>query len=664
MNYSINYVFGSELDTIIKKIKDKVNKVYTDMAQIIQAENKRQVFSMYFLYPYLFKDSFDIFDEGTLIDLSVLSVLCLDSCLYDDKILDEQEQVTPLDHHLHNLRNIEIGRLLQKYSYDSECFWKYYYKYYEEYVKATTLERNFYFGKINDYDWDNFFLIAKGKQAMCKIVPAMLCVLVNDFTMLKDYESAIDRCSVAMQLYDDLRDWKDDFKSKHISYLLNKIIIGGNFSLNTDLSEISGYLFDKKIDTEVLYTSNRLLDEALVFSRYPLSPVFIRYIRFTQNFVNKLMMDMMKIRGQHFISYEYLYQNPNGAKVTLEKKILNETFRFIQKQYEKGLLELKEWMICQNPDQQKKDEILSGDIFMRAQILNLLLDVSEIDEDAIKCILEMETKSFMEQQSKIYKYGWVYVDGLYGNCPDLDTFSEILRISLNSRNTNTILKEKVLQILSVIMNLNSEQKHFSTWIIDEDEPNYEFIEQNLTMMGDLEVTANFIKALISVNQEEYKEVINDCLMWIIDKQNNEGYWLSTWYIGNYYCGYVLSSLAKEGVFSIAFERYLNYVYKTQNPNGSWGDGSGNPLETSYVLMSILAYEDLTLGNIKEVINRGAKYLLLTRMDEGYWLACEFIKMGEGKTDISKQHLRYKSVTLTTVYCFTALSKVIRSLERE
>lgn len=232
MSYGINYVFGADIDA--EKIKDRVITLYSDMTQTIQTENKRPVFSMYFLYPYLFKDSFAAIDEEILIDLSVLSVLCLDSCLYDDKLLDEQEKMTPLNHHLHNLRNIEIGRLVQRNIDDSDCFWKYYYKYYREYVNATNLERNLHFGKISDYDWNDFFLIAKGKQAMCKIIPAMLCTLVNDFTMLEDYERVIDKCSVAMQLYDDLRDWKEDFKNGHISYLLNKIIVDGNFSLNAE----------------------------------------------------------------------------------------------------------------------------------------------------------------------------------------------------------------------------------------------------------------------------------------------------------------------------------------------------------------------------------------------------------------------------------------------
>lgn len=653
------YIFGQNGEKFSDEVKKRVETIYQNITTRTKRTYSKQIFSLYYLYPLLFSESFQI-ENDKLIDMCVLSVLCLNSCLYDDKILDSQEEITESGFYSHNLLNIEIGKLVQQLVGDCSIFWDYYDKYYEEYVGATMLERKKHFGKLENYSREEFLDIAKGKQAMCKIIPAMFCCLQNDFRLLNDYEKAMDISAAGMQIYDDLRDWKSDFSSQRVSWLLNVILheSGLNFQSNPEL--ISNYLFDNNLDSYYLDMAKQLLDMSMVNSKRQLSPTWYRYIRFSQAYINKLRADLLKIRGLSINALDYLYVNKNTQNLKIEEDILRPSLEFINNQYKKGFADVKEWMLSAEKDKEHRVAILGGDIFMRSQIFNLLSETISINRTVIETILSKEKEYFLSSQSPIYKYGWVYVEGLYGNCPDLDTFSEILRAGYCKDVENIELKIVVEKILNKVLTEHTKP-YFSTWIIDKGEPAYDFVMDNFTMMGDLEVTSNFIKSLYKIDFHKYSNRIVESLAWIEGKQNEQGFWDSTWYVGNYYCGYVLAPLGEVDSFSNCYQRFLDYLYCSQNENGSWGDGEGNPLDTAYAVYAIAEATDMTKDREKKAVERGVLYLLSTRNSEGYWFSCEFIKMGQGKKDISCQNLRYKSVTLTTTYCFAALAKVYKKI---
>lgn len=649
------YIFGKNKVEMLNEIREHVENIYQNIAERTKSTPDNGRISVYYLYPFLFSESFQI-EDNKQIDMCVLSVLCLDSCLYDDKILDGQQQITASGFHFHNLLNLEIGKLAYQLVGNAGNFWNYYYKYYKEYVEATTLEREKHFGKLEEYSKEEFLIISKGKQAMCKIIPAMCCCLQNNFTLLEDYEKAIDLCSSGMQIYDDLRDWKDDLKNQRISWMLNDILHKSGLGLDTESGSVSDYLFENNLDSYYLEMAKGLLDAAMVSTEKQLSSTWYRYIRFSQGYINKLRADLLKIRGLPMLELDYLYKNSCSSEIHLERATLDTTLEFIAKQYQKNVMDVKEWMISAKPDRTDEVEILGGDIFMRAQMFNLLSESIGINKEKIEPILDKEKDYFLSAKSKIYKYGWVYVEGLYGNCPDLDTFAEMLRAVSCSSIKSEELSSVVEGILNKVLRENTKP-YFSTWIIDKCEPAYDFLMDNFTMMGDLEVTSNLIKSLYRMDFPKYGKRIRESLAWIEANQSQEGFWSSTWYVGNYYCGYVLSQLSKVISFSECYQRFLDYLYQSQNDNGSWGDGQGNPLDTAYAVYSIAEVVDSGKEIAEKAVKRGVKYLLSTRNEEGYWFSCEFIKMGKGKEDISYQNLRYRSVTLTTVYCFAALAKV-------
>jgi hypothetical protein len=85
------------------------------------------------------------------------------------------------------------------------------------------------------------------------------------------------------------------------------------------------------------------------------------------------------------------------------------------------------------------------------------------------------------------------------------------------------------------------------------------------------------------------------------------FWRDKWNISPYYC----TGLAIEAIGDLdrpLTEKALDWMIKTQNSNGSWGQKIGTLEETSYALSALINYHQ----NIEKIdistINNGLKYL--------------------------------------------------------
>ncbi|MBD7911395.1 hypothetical protein [Clostridium cibarium] len=657
MNKGINYIFGTKAETKIDEVYEKLESIRKSIQDITNEEVHFAGKSSYYLFPFIFNRSFDFYDEKKLSELCVCSVLCLDYCLYTDKVFDEQIELTEQLFHNKTLVNQIFTKKFSELCKGDNRIWDYYFKYYKEYVTAVKLEHENMFGKLENYSWEQFETISKGKQALAKIIPTVMGCLTENKEGIQDFEKALDSMSVALQLYDDLRDWKDDFKNGRYSWILNKVIRENNLQDIKDEKVILKAIVNKKYDTYVLDVANNYCENAILCIKT--NDVWVRYIRLLQVKINKLMIDLMQIKGEKVTEYNYFFRN----KLDIENRknlssIKKNTIDFIIGEYNNKLLELKHWMLNLNKNKDKESKILGADIFQRALLLNLLLDIKKNGLDYklkdLDKIIENEVKYIIKSKTSRYDCGWVYNEGLYGNCPDLDTFSEILRVNC-SVSHNSDLNCEVQKVLDKVFKINRGDDYFKTWIIYEDELDYKRIEHMLNMDNEIEVNANFAGALYNFDYVKYRIVIEKCLKKVYSKQLENGSWQSNWYVGNYYCGYVLSKTFKLVKDDEVINKYHNFLIESQNENGSWGDGVGNPLETSYSILSLLNIGYLN-ELVKSSLERATNYLIETVNENGYWYGCEFIKMGLGKNDSSEQLLRYRSSILTTIFCIDSLLK--------
>lgn len=116
-------------------------------------------------------------------------------------------------------------------------FWNYFHKYQVEYFNSLLLEDKKHFNNYSLYTKHEFEKIAAGKSAMAKIYPTALAILNKSENNIIALENSFDAFAVASQLYDYLRDWKTDFKSKKYSYLLSTLI--ERKGLQNKLEEVS-----------------------------------------------------------------------------------------------------------------------------------------------------------------------------------------------------------------------------------------------------------------------------------------------------------------------------------------------------------------------------------------------------------------------------------------
>lgn len=654
------YIFGTDVCKNMKIISGTLDDINTKVQDIcnpmIDTINMPGP-SIYYLFPYLFSPSFPV-EENLTLSLCPMSVMCLDFCLFTDKLFDKQLDLSQPIYYNKILIYQQFIIQLERLSDVPDDVWKYYNMYFKENIRSVGMEENNHFGTINDYSWKEFCEIAKGKQALAKIIPALMGLKTGLIDEIKVYEEALDMFAIASQLYDDLRDWKEDFINKRFSWMLNKLIKDNDLSIDCDEKEISNILYAKNYDTEILDKANYFCEKAILAVKG--NDVWVRFVRLLQIRINRLMLDLIKLKGHTIQSYSYGYRNDQNREM---EYIMFKARDFIIGQYANGLNELKQWMFDTKSDiNMQNAEVLPATIFQRSCMLNLLLEIKACKPDfiteRIHDIIDAEVQTIINMASKRYDCGWVYCDGLYANCPDLDTLSEIIRISQTVGNV-TLLKQ-VDDTLDKVIRINGDNVFFQSWIISENDFDYDIINKVFFRGGEVDVNANFIASLCERNPKFDKERIIKCLQWIYAKQNDKGTWDSIWYVGEYYCGYVLSKSFKVLNDEIVIERYLKFLYSTQNENGSWGDYQGNPLCTSYALLSIV-----NIGNKSEMtigaVHAGLEYLKITNNSQGYWYGCEFIKMGNGKTDVSEQALRYRSATLTTMFCINAMCKGMQYL---
>lgn len=383
MDVSLIYIFGQDLNEEFNSVSHNLSLLKEKVDYIVDKDINIVGKSIYYLFPYLFNTSFNFYEKEVLIHLCVSSVLCLDFCLYLDKLLDKQIEFSE---DLFYSKILVYQNFIMKISSinKSNNFWDFYFKYYKEYVTSVRMERNNHFGKVSDYNWDEFRLIARGKQALSKLIPALIGCSKNDLDTIIKFENAIDLLSEASQLFDDLRDWKDDLKNKRFSWVLNKIIKENNLDIDCDESIVSEILFNKGYDTFILDKASNLCEEAILCAKT--NDVWVRYVRLLSMRINTLMIDLIKLKGKDITTYNYLFRNElDVQRENALKIVLTKSLNYILNEYINGLPELRHWMINTKESTANSIEVLGGDIFQRAVMLNLLLDIK--DDEYINCNL-------------------------------------------------------------------------------------------------------------------------------------------------------------------------------------------------------------------------------------------------------------------------------------
>jgi squalene-hopene/tetraprenyl-beta-curcumene cyclase len=606
-------------------------------------------------YPSLFSNAFSITKEHLdLLDIS--GYLYYQATIFTDSLIDKKDiSKFPL---ISICQEESIKILTSIYGLESD-FWELWNKRRNEYLDAIVFEKGL--SKKEVVTIEEYETLADAKSAFGKV--AIDCLYSLDNTNKAVYEKLLlsHKCfSVGFQLYDDVKDFKEDFIDNQFNwaiYELKKNIDFEDFPNNYET--LNKLLYIKGIGQNILSLS-------------------IKYFQKSIDLISSLKKDSewLKINTEMKETIEIYLEVTNGYIRTISKKIeigksknLNLKFfdfasidncnirlglEYIKEDFDKNYSELIHYMyFSKNRGFEKGDAIHYSDTFQRAMLNDCLLTVKEKYNINTFDFFDLECNYLIEKSNKDVIGAWSYFPTVQEIAADIDDLGQIMQLFINRNRFDLIEKHCLTAINVALTDRTCKNGGIETWIIPRENQNEIQTKQeyfNTTKWGcgpDLEVVANFVFALQKYNPITYKENITNVIPYIISCQSKEGFWESRWYYGSFYGTYVCLRLLKEfeNEYSTSINLALKYVLKSQNEDGGFGlmkFSKSDALSTSFALLVLKMYAK----NNREPIVKAEEYLIKTQDKLGYWNEIDFIK--------PRQQEPYKSKTLTTAFVLKAL----------
>jgi squalene-hopene cyclase-like protein len=160
-----------------------------------------------------------------------------------------------------------------------------------------------------------------------------------------------------------------------------------------------------------------------------------------------------------------------------------------------------------------------------------------------------------------------------------------------------------------------------------------------------EVNANVFLALVRTN---YCSWISRDI--VTRSQTSDGYWRSFFYPGRFYSTWMFMDLIGQlGGFDQEREKGIGFLTRSQNPDGSWGEGSG-PLETAYAIKGLRC-----VGAGGKTVTRGREFLVGNQREDGSWASDSIIwEFHESSNDVWQA--KDVNHVVTTALCVDALAR--------
>lgn len=563
-------------------------------------------------------------------------------------------------------------------------YWKFFNKYNHEYTISCRKEYINHYNKITEYSSDDMKSIMTGLPALIKALPTAMAFLTKKLQYISFIEESINYFHIAVNLKDDVDDWKNDFKNKEYSYLLTTVINKYNISDTIDsisVEDIGKRIFISGIVGEMFNLSLTYFDRSLNAIK-ELDCDRWRGIIIKHKEKTKSKKDEIEesIKAELFrigaIESCNLFHKPiYTTKKTLQKielprlkkdnpwlQLSIKALKYIFKKSENEFKEASHVMRFPHLDGfQSSHEFQLGNVFSRAIITEILLNANIILNGKLSPLIDREV-SFLINIRSPYTNGWCYFPFLEELPDDADTLGQIMQVLYHSGNEKVFQKYCVNSI-DWIFNNSYPNGSFETWIIPPlpkrkkiHEKQLQYIKNTWGTRQDVEVIANFLYGLHLFSIDNYSNNVKKGIEFIVQSQESRGYWKSTWYHGPYYGIYVCTRLliaTNSDTHVIA--RAITYLHSSQKIDGSWGYAEkGDPLNTAFALISLAAVWSYNkeLVSYNQVL-KGFDFLKKTVNPNGSWDKTNFIKMLVMKNNKPKT-LNYSSSTITTAYILKAL----------
>ncbi|MDR0866023.1 MAG: terpene cyclase/mutase family protein [Candidatus Symbiothrix sp.] len=620
----------------------------------LQSTDKSPRYYRYYLR--LFYKYFGEVDTNKIDELSDAGYYYYHSVLLMDAIIDNKKIANiPL---ISLLQEETVKTLTAVFGKNSE-FWDYWNARKHEFMEAVQIEKELQTQKL--VKQTAYQDLADKKSTFGKIAIDCLYLLTGK------KETQIYRLllkshyyfSVGFQLYDDVKDFKEDFEKGQFNwaiYQLKKKIDFDRFQ--NDVNRLNKYLYLEGVASSLLHRSAQAFQKALdILKPLNIDSEWVGVIKDMKNTIlsySDITEGYIKVcETKAKFGHRRIAKNRFFSIDGISNFVLKAGLNYIKKDYLHDYAELKHIMyLSRKEDFENTTPIHISDIFQRALLDDCLLSFAPTQHLAMSSYIDAEIMYLIQRVNEDATGGWSYFPSVKEIAADIDDLGQMMQLFIHANKMDYMDKYCLTPIQIALNNKYNKEGGIATWIIPNDNHTPRQEKQDLfnrTKWGtgpDTEVVANFVYALHLYHPETYRDVVEKAMPFICCNQDENGFWESRWYYGTYYGTYICLRLLKEKgeTYWANIQKALDFLICNQQESGGFGLDNQSPdaLSTALALLSFKLFLDEENINVRKAMN----YLLDSQQQDGSWTSVDFIK--------PKASEPYKSKVLTTALVLKSL----------
>lgn len=607
-------------ETMLALLSDKEQEILRQNRVEREARQPSAEVGFYDYYPFFFAGAFPDIPLDQMRLLCEASRFCLDFLVAADKIIDGQVKDSwSVDRAYVVLRTgllqqHAMVRFAQLFGQGSP-FWDYLHRYYMAYAEAVFAEQALHVGQPRPYPWEEMSRIAAGKTAMAKSIPTAMALLSGREVLIPDWCRSLDLCSVAYQLLDDLRDWKEDYASQTYSYLLIRALESGELTAAVEAGEmppekmVGQYIYFTGLAESLLHRAHDLYNQALEAVSVHPSPSWSAHVVNLQRHNWRLRADLWEIREQTILK-QLRKKVPSRQPIestTLEDAI-NAALDFVcTSQLPEG--HWIDWGLT----------VGSAREYATACVGRALVDARDWPHPRLTETLEKAGRWLLGQQQESGGWGWHQE-----LAADADTTANSLLFLAQLEMSPVEALDAARRYL--LANQNPKDGGMRTYRLEHiaaslQDGNFWWPRIPLEnyrgwLSSTTSLTALAIQALLYLDRPDDKPALGRMLDYLAATQDEDGSWPAYWWRGRSLSSHAaLVALVMAGEKARA-SRAAAWFLRQQRDDGSWGDeeeAKGRPLHTALALQALLV-----AGERGEAAARGFAWLLERQQADGSW----------------------------------------------
>ena len=648
-------LFRSSIRSEILSITEKWDNSVTLLGSFTEPSD-----TIYDCYPFLFQGLFPSIDKDNLHSFAVAGRLFAASIFIHDSIIDKDTNDIRVERMFEPLvMQWEAHAGLQKLFSSNSLFWGRFRLFYKEHIEACVLEKSFIKKEWSGFSDEIGREIAVKKNGLARAVIAGLVDLDKNDSLYLPLTDSVNNFNIACQLLDDLIDWKTDLENSRPSMLLADVIrkngalkvkdapnptdLHNSFAKEIYYNGIAANSINKAL--AYIDKSQRILND-LEAKQTGWFNVNIK----TKKKLGELLADIDNIVTANIkrVKTQPKFSLDLGNTKNLHKSLAQYALTFLIDQWKKGFGELRHIMclsINEGFSKTSGSDYKYGDVFQRALILDSFCCAEKKLDVDLTPVIDYEVEYLIGQRSLDGVGGWRYFPDVLEIAPDVDDLGQIIQALVLAQRKNLIRTYCEQPIKAALEDNLRPDGSIETWIVPKkgrtalQEMQHKYNMEKWGTGPDPEVTANFFYAINLYDRSRFNSKCNKVIPYLENSQNQNGFWKSRWYYGEFYGTYVCMRLiAVKSPQSPSLDLAKSYILETQKADGGWGAfGKSDQLTTA---LAILGLSCLSSKDTKDVAQAGFQYIK-NSLKEDSWHKPDFIKPRVAEP--------YSSETLTAMY---------------